>query len=196
MKTLKKVLILCLLLVLSISLLTACGEDASIQDFQNQNTKSFTVTYDVNAKDAIFVPNGTVNQVNTYIGKHKLIQPSDPIREGYDFGGWFRDKACTDQFLFGWPHEGNLVLYAKWMPKRKYRFEFYENTNGNANLLFKFDDLYKESKIKPKQINDQKIAIEQQYETAGKLESDKFNWVFRDEQGDLFSYETTVIVAD
>lgn len=196
MKTLKKVLILCLLLVLSISLLTACGEDASIQDFQNQNTKSFTVTYDVNAKDAIFVPNGTVNQVNTYIGKHELIQPSDPIREGYDFGGWFRDKACTDQFLFGWPHEGNLVLYAKWMPKRKYRFEFYENTNGNANLLFKFDDLYKESKIKPKQINDQKIAIEQQYETAGKLESDKFNWVFRDEQGDLFSYETTVKVAD
>lgn len=196
MKTLKKVLILSLLLVLSISLLTACGEAASIQDFQNQNTKSFTVTYDVNAKDAIFVPNGTVNQVNTYVGGHKLIQPSDPIRDGYDFGGWYRDKACTDPFLFGRGHEGDITLYAKWMPKQKYTFEFYEGVKGDARLLFKFDYLYKESTIKPKQINDKKTAIQQEYEEAGKLESSKFNWVFRDGKGDFFSYETTVNVAD
>lgn len=196
MKTLKKVLILCLLLVLSISLLTACGEDASIKDFQNQNTKSFTVSYDVNAEDAVFVSKDTVKQKNTYVGKHKLIQPSAPIREGYDFGGWFRDKACTDEFLFGWYHEGDLTLYAKWMPKQKYTFEFYEGEPSHANLLFKFDNLYKEGTIKPVQVNDKKDEIERLYSEQGKLDKHKFNWVFRDKNGLLFEYDTTVKVAD
>jgi uncharacterized repeat protein (TIGR02543 family) len=39
-----------------------------------------------------------------------------PAAEGYDFGGWYRDKACTEgqKWDFAQPVTQNLTLYAKW----------------------------------------------------------------------------------
>ena len=44
----------------------------------------------------------------------KLAKPADPTREGYTFGGWYTDEACTQAYDFSTPVAADLTLYAKW----------------------------------------------------------------------------------
>lgn len=44
----------------------------------------------------------------------KLVKPADPTREGYTFGGWFTDEACTEAYDFSTPVTADMTLYAKW----------------------------------------------------------------------------------
>ncbi len=41
----------------------------------------------------------------------------DTIREGYTFGGWYTDEACTqgNEYHFDLPVTGDLTIYAKWV---------------------------------------------------------------------------------
>ncbi|MFA6804238.1 MAG: InlB B-repeat-containing protein, partial [Candidatus Methanomethylophilaceae archaeon] len=49
------------------------------------------------------------------VGSGETISvPADPVREGYVFGGWFRDSGCTQAFDFGTPVTSNVSVYAKW----------------------------------------------------------------------------------
>ncbi len=48
-----------------------------------------------------------------------IERPTDPIKEGYTFGGWYKDEACSEDQAFDFsldkiPGE-NLTLYAKWI---------------------------------------------------------------------------------
>ncbi len=51
-----------------------------------------------------------------------IYKPADPVREGYDFGGWYTDEDCTDgKAFFNSMGKGTvqysedpLTLYAKW----------------------------------------------------------------------------------
>ena len=47
-------------------------------------------------------------------------EPTDPVENGYDFGGWYTDRECTKAFDFGTSVIENLNLYAKWTEKPKY----------------------------------------------------------------------------
>lgn len=44
----------------------------------------------------------------------KVTKPADPVRDGYDFKGWFKDPAGTEEFSFDTTVEGKTTLYAKW----------------------------------------------------------------------------------
>ena len=44
----------------------------------------------------------------------KLVKPTDPTRDGYTFGGWYTDEACTQAYDFSTPVTADLTLYAKW----------------------------------------------------------------------------------
>ena len=44
----------------------------------------------------------------------KSQKPSDPMKAGYIFDGWFTDEACSQAYTFGQPVETDLTLYAKW----------------------------------------------------------------------------------
>ena len=44
----------------------------------------------------------------------KLVKPADPTRDGYTFGGWYADEACTQAYDFSTPVTADLTLYAKW----------------------------------------------------------------------------------
>lgn len=44
----------------------------------------------------------------------KLVKPADPTRDGYTFGGWFTDEACTQAYDFSTLVTADLTLYAKW----------------------------------------------------------------------------------
>ena len=43
-----------------------------------------------------------------------VTKPADPTREGYTFGGWYTDEACTQAYDFGTPMAADMTLYAKW----------------------------------------------------------------------------------
>ena len=46
----------------------------------------------------------------------KLVQPEDPVREGYRFDGWYADIHLTDEWGFAEDTvQGNMSLYAKWV---------------------------------------------------------------------------------
>lgn len=44
----------------------------------------------------------------------KLVKPANPTRDGYAFGGWYTDEACTQAYDFSTPVTADLTLYAKW----------------------------------------------------------------------------------
>ncbi len=45
----------------------------------------------------------------------KIVKrPSDPVRAGYTFAGWYADEACTIPYDFDAPVTGDITLYAKW----------------------------------------------------------------------------------
>ena len=43
-------------------------------------------------------------------------RPDDPVRDGYDFDGWYTDPGCGRPFDFGTQVTGHMTLYAKWVP--------------------------------------------------------------------------------
>ncbi len=55
------------------------------------------------------------------------VEPTDPARFGYTFGGWYTDADCTEgnEFEFGHPITENTNLYAKWT----------ENTSANYTVI-------------------------------------------------------------
>ena len=58
----------------------------------------------------------------------KVSRPADPTREGYTFGGWFADEACTQAYDFDAQVTGPLTLYAKWNEKPAV-----DNNNGGSD---------------------------------------------------------------
>ena len=65
-----------------------------------------------------------------------FIMPSIPSKEGYIFGGWFKDKECTDRFiLYKLENRKSVKVYAKWIPITES-----EVVDNNSVSI---DDLYK-----------------------------------------------------
>ena len=69
--------------------------------------ESWTVAFDSNGGSAC-----DTKFVATADGK--LVKPADPTRDGYTFGGWYTDAACTQAYDFSTPVTADLTLYAKW----------------------------------------------------------------------------------
>ena len=46
--------------------------------------------------------------------KSTAIKPTNPVKEGYIFGGWFTDIELTKEFSFTTKIQESITLYAKW----------------------------------------------------------------------------------
>ena len=44
----------------------------------------------------------------------KITAPTNPTKDGYTFGGWYKDSACTQEWSFSDSIPGDMTLYAKW----------------------------------------------------------------------------------
>lgn len=44
-----------------------------------------------------------------------VVAPAEPIKEGYTFGGWYRDADLTTAYLFTTMPAENITLYALWI---------------------------------------------------------------------------------
>ena len=101
--------------------------------------KPTTVTYEYNVKPNLSTLNVTLNVkygdvvtvtfnkngkggdpatiVKTIDKGSKVEKPSDPTDTDYDFGGWYKEAACTNKFDFPQAVNDNITLYAKWTKK-------------------------------------------------------------------------------
>ncbi len=44
-----------------------------------------------------------------------VTKPADPTAEGFVFGGWYTEEACTNAYDFATPVTADIILYAKWI---------------------------------------------------------------------------------
>ena len=86
-------------------------------NFDNAVTGALTLyaKWAVNVYLVIFeYRNGTSFGTLSVNAGEVVVQPADPTREGYEFGGWYTDVACINAWNFDNVVTGNLDLYAKW----------------------------------------------------------------------------------
>ncbi len=62
-----------------------------------------------------FETNGGSEISNVTVKKGELLKaPSNPIKEGFTFNGWYTDEALTSKYDFSTPVTKGFTLYAKW----------------------------------------------------------------------------------
>ena len=73
-----------------------------------------------------------------------VTEPQEPVREGYTFGGWYRDAECTDSRKFDFDSQSQLVtdttLFAKWIPN-SYRVNYKLSLPDGS--VYEAEDSYK-----------------------------------------------------
>ena len=89
-----------------------------LYDFDTPVTKEITlyakwladvnVTFDVQG-------HGTAPETQQIKYGGTASKPVNPWEEGYTFGGWYTDAACTAPYDFSTSLTGDIVLYARWM---------------------------------------------------------------------------------
>ena len=91
-------------------------EDSAVNSFE-VTVAGLTVTANINGSEV------EVNAEST------LERPADPTRDGYDFGGWYADEACTTAYNFNAPvGTSGATLYPKWIP---IEYTLTEGANGS-----------------------------------------------------------------
>lgn len=58
---------------------------------------------------------GSKVDFQTTAANGSVAKPADPTREGYAFGGWYTDEACTKAYDFSVAVTADMTLYAKWI---------------------------------------------------------------------------------
>ena len=101
----------------------------------------YVVTYSGEQPEEIFTvafdTKGGTPSINPQKVKkgQKADEPADPYLFGYEFGGWYTEKECTNKFNFNTPITENITLYAKWTvkaPVEKFVVSFDKNGHGSG----------------------------------------------------------------
>ena len=92
----------------------------------------YTVTFNSNE-------GSNINTIEVVSGQ-KITKPTDPTKDGYIFGGWFKDSALTKIWNFDVDIvTSNLTLYAKWDEdtsiETKYTVTFNSNEGSNIDPI-------------------------------------------------------------
>ncbi|MGN0817744.1 MAG: InlB B-repeat-containing protein [Candidatus Coproplasma sp.] len=85
----------------------------------------YTVTFNMNGHGTQIAPVQT--------GNGKVTAPTAPTADGYTFGGWYTDSACTTAFDFNTVLTGNTTLYASWA-RNEVTVSFDLNGHGTATI--------------------------------------------------------------
>ena len=76
---------------------------------------NYVVTFNTNGGSA--AGGGVIPSRNVVSGA-KLNKPADPVKDGFRFGGWYKELALTTPWNFATDTvSGKTTLYAKWNPK-------------------------------------------------------------------------------
>lgn len=100
---------------------TAANGGTKVEDFTITSAtgeRTVYAQYTINSYPIHFDSNGgsAVNGKSA-IYLTTVTAPENPTRLGYGFGGWYKDKNCTNRWNFGTDViTGETTLYAKWNP--------------------------------------------------------------------------------
>ena len=77
--------------------------------FAKWTINNYTVTFDSQGGSAVEPQTALYNTV--------IAAPADPVRADYTFGGWYKEAACTNVWVFATDTipDHNITLYAKWV---------------------------------------------------------------------------------
>lgn len=98
---------------------TATEGGTQVTDFSGVTAETTVYAqYTINTYMVTFSSNGGSSVSNkTAVYKTTVEQPSNPTRLGYGFGGWYKEKSCSNKWNFSTDVvTGNSTLYAKWIP--------------------------------------------------------------------------------
>ena len=73
----------------------------------NPSGETVTLTFNANG-------HGTAPEAETVTKGTAATAPTDPVAEGYTFGGWYEEAACTNAFSFATVLNADKIVYAKW----------------------------------------------------------------------------------
>ena len=75
--------------------------------------------------------NGQTDDVMQVVVKGSVIdRPDDPTRDGYAFGGWYKDEGLSTAFDFSAPVNEDITLYAKWSEKPRHTISMSDMVGG------------------------------------------------------------------
>ena len=83
------------------------SEDVTVCALWTAKPVTYTVTFNANG-------HGTAPASQTVVSGSTAAKPDDLTAEGYTFGGWYADEACTTAFDFTAAIEADTTVYAKW----------------------------------------------------------------------------------
>lgn len=73
-----------------------------------------------------------------------VTEPQEPVREGYTFGGWYRDAECTASRKFDFGTQSQVMtdttLFAKWIPNS---YRVYYKLSLPDGSVYEPEDMYK-----------------------------------------------------
>lgn len=72
----------------------------------SSSSTAYTVKFETNGASAMDSVKVDKNE--------KLAKPADPVREGFEFGGWFVDEKLENEYDFNAKVTEGITLYAKW----------------------------------------------------------------------------------
>ena len=100
------------LIIISSLMLIACQDEVPIVDTnpteptETISIPTYTITYETLG--------GTIIDPVSVEENSLVSMPSNPTKEGYNFGGWYQDMTFTTLFDFNTSITTDLILYAKW----------------------------------------------------------------------------------
>ncbi|HEY8445051.1 MAG TPA: InlB B-repeat-containing protein [Bacilli bacterium] len=104
------------------------------------NKNQYTITFETNG--------GTEIQEYILDEDEEFTLPDEPIRNGYDFGGWFLDNEFNTPFNPTTKIKNNIVLYAKWNP-HEYEITFESNGGSKVASVKVFHDQKLQAPVNP-----------------------------------------------
>ena len=131
MKSMKKLVLVGLVLLASVMVLAGCdtnaGDGSSYKDVTTQQSPTddgsddnnpSTIKPEVLEYTVTFNSNGG-SEVATQTVKNgeTVSNPENPTKTGFLFDGWYSDSELKNLFDFATPITGNIALYAKWQEK-------------------------------------------------------------------------------
>ena len=83
----------------------------------NVSAQTFTVTFNYNYE-------GSSNTDVSVKKGETVSKPTDPLRTGFTFNGWYSDTALTTTYDFTSAVDSDLTLYASWLDASKTTYNF------------------------------------------------------------------------
>lgn len=104
---------------------------APLTGIYEKGEKNITMLYGKNLQVS-FESNGgsPINPINVVESK-TISKPSDPVKIGYTFAGWYKDNKLSQAMDFSSPITENITLYAKWS-NIQYTVTFDGNTSTSG----------------------------------------------------------------